>query len=186
MGVTLIASPQRSPSSGLNSLQTPSNRAGGSCFEVTQRRRVLLGFCAYPTQAVSLDVSGMASINVPTPITVTTNLLCCCVVVLISPRTYTDCISSLTTPPGHFSGRNTHILRQFPLNIWQLQSTPLSPNEDQLSGGFRPKGRGQQGEGDVWHGVIEQARKHGLQQGGWQSQSHPDPHPFQCEEDWAL
>nr|XP_021140276.1 uncharacterized protein LOC110357291 [Columba livia] len=104
MGLTLIASPQRSPSSGLNSLQTPSNRAGGSCFEVTQRRRVLLGFCAYPTQAVSLDASGMASINVPTPITVTINLLCCCLVVLISPHTYTDCISNLTTPPSFSLG----------------------------------------------------------------------------------
>lgn len=75
MGLRLIASPQRSPSPGLNGLQTPSNRAGEPCFEVTQRRRVTLGSCAYPTQAVSLDVSGMVNINVPTPKTVATSLL---------------------------------------------------------------------------------------------------------------
>jgi len=70
MGLRLIASPQRSPSPGLNGMQTISNRAGGQCFEVTQRRRVILGSCAYPTYAVSLDVCGMDNINVPTPITV--------------------------------------------------------------------------------------------------------------------
>lgn len=63
----LIASPQRNPYPGLHSLQTPSNRAGGLHFEVTQGRRAILGSCAHPTRAAPLDVSGTATINVPTP-----------------------------------------------------------------------------------------------------------------------
>lgn len=82
MGLRLIASPQRSQSPGLNNLQTLSNRAGGPCFEVTPRRRVILVSCAHPTQEVSLDVTGMANINVCTPNAVAISLLPCCLAAL--------------------------------------------------------------------------------------------------------
>lgn len=140
-----------------------------------------LGSCAHPTQAASLDVPGTANINVPTPHTQQPACVPGSSWQLWAHHTQTHCFSSPTNSPGHCS----HALRQFPLNIWLLQSTPLSPNEDWFGGDVRPKRRGQQG-GDVWHTVTEQARQPGLQQGGWQSISHPDPHALQREEGWAL
>lgn len=87
MVLRLIASPQRSPSPGVNGLQTPSNRGGGPCFEVIQKRGVILGSYADPTQAVSLDVSGMADINGSTSNTVGTSLHHCHLAALVSPPT---------------------------------------------------------------------------------------------------
>lgn len=109
MGFSLIASPQRSSSPELNSFQTLSNRAEGLHFEVAQRRKVVLGSCAYPTHMVSLDVSGVASINVPTPNTVATSLLHCCLAAPIS----------LTIHIGGLHFQSHHI--PWPL-LWQKHS----------------------------------------------------------------
>ncbi|KAF2979789.1 hypothetical protein EK904_012813 [Melospiza melodia maxima] len=68
LGMQIIQRESQKPFPGLNSLQTPSNRAGGLHFEVP-RGGGPSWLLRTSTQAASLDVPGTATINVPTPYT---------------------------------------------------------------------------------------------------------------------